>query len=852
MMIIARGCLLVVFLTPALHPQGVLERSHVVLPEDERKAIEDARRGAKPRPFAARKTPLGEQERVRVQAFETAKNSVVQITVPTIVFSSGLPSQSESPGTGVIWDESGHIVTSYHLISKKDQATGKLSADATDLLIRAPDGAEYSAKLVGTVPEFDLALLKTETQIKGIRPILLGCASDLVVGQSVLAIGNPFGYDHSLTSGIVSALDRVIPSPVDTPIYGAIQTDAALNLGNFGGPLLNYRGQMVGLNAALASPTGWSAGINFAIPSDIVIREIARLLEKSREVEPRPPLTLKELACANVFKQTRHSVVGIHTKGRYRNFWTGHEVIDPIGNGSGVLWDSAGHVVTNFHVVAVRDPILGGLRAADIITVTTSDNKEIVARLVGVRPDIDIAVLKLDHAPENLIPIQIGSTSGLIIGQSVLALGNPFGNSQSLTGGIISALNRTIDSPTEKPIRGVLQTDAAINPGNSGGPLLDLNGRLIGVNTMIISSTGANANVGFAVPVDLIRGEIEDLVGESPISDIPAPELSWEDQNRANAFKRARNSVVFVHAETRKFDFQNDGTGDIFKLPPTSGTGIVWDDRGHIVTAYSTVLLYDPLTDTGREAEELKVTLADGNTYRARIVGRSFEYRIAVLRVFAPFKDLRPLPLSQAANLKVGQDIFAIGNPFEMDHSLSAGILSAGRDFSARLRGVIQTDAAINPGNIGGPILDSDGNLAGMGLFMEGPGSHSGINFALSARTLNRIVPLLLAKGQVERPVLGFVSVGDYHARYLFKIEKGILIGEVEPDTPAYRAGLRGLRSSEADRGLEVGDVIVGLRGKPVDNNETLWDIIEQEPPGAPLPFDVLRDGKRVKIVVRP
>ena len=851
-MIIARGCLLAVILAAALHPQGVLERSHVVLPEDERKAIEDARRGAKPRPFTARKTPLGEQERVRVQAFETAKNSVVQITALTIDFSPGLPSQSQSLGAGVIWDESGHIVTNYSLVSKKDAATGRLLVEATELMIRAQDGSEYSAKLIGTVPEFDLALLKAEAQIKGIRPILLGRSTDLAVGQSVLALGNPRGYDHSLTSGIVSALDRVIPSPVDTPIYGVIQTDAALNIGNFGGPLLNYRGQMVGLNTALSSPTGWSAGINFAIPSDIVMREIARLLEKPREAEPRPPLTLKELACANVFKQTRHSVVGIHTKRRYRNFWTGREEIDPIGSGSGVLWDSTGLVVTNFHVVAVMDPILGALRAADVITVTTSDKKEIGAWLVGVRPDIDVAVLKLNQTPENLIPIQIGSTSGLIIGQSVLALGNPFGNSQSLTEGIISALNRTIDSPTGKPITGVLQTDAAINPGNSGGPLLDLNGRMIGVNTMIISSTGVNANVGFAVPVDLIRSEIESLVGENPIADIPAPEPSREDQIRANIFRKARNSVVFVHAETRKFDIHDDLTGDIFKLLPASGTGIIWDDRGHIVTAYPTVVIQDPQTGQRTEAEDIKVTLADGNTYRARIVGRSLEYSIAVLRVFAPFKDLRPLPLAQAAGLKVGQDIFAIGNPFEMDHSLSAGILSAGRDLSARLRGVIQTDAAINSGNIGGPILDSEGNLAGMGFTMEGPGSHSGINFALSTRTLNRIVPLLLAKGQVERPVLGFTSLGYEDARSLFKVERGVLIREIEPDTPAYRAGLRGLQPSKTGRGVDVGDVIVGLRGKSVDNSEALWDLIEQEPPGAPLSFDVLRNGKRVKIIVRP
>ncbi|MDR1840579.1 MAG: trypsin-like peptidase domain-containing protein [Holophagales bacterium] len=539
---------------------------------------------------------------------------------------------------------------------------------------------------------------------------------------------------------------------------------------------------------------------------------------------------------------------------RYRDYWTGGVLIDQIGSGSGVLWDTEGHVVTNFHVVATQSdyPLSGGFKAANVITVTTGDNQEIAARVVVARPDIDIAVLKINRLPEGLRPIPIGSASGLTIGQYVLALGNPFGNNHSLSGGVISALNRTIESPSGKHIKGVLQTDAAINPGNSGGPLLDLNGRLIGINAMIISSTGVNAKVGFAIPVDLIRGEIEDIIGASALSDIPAPQQDAGAQNRASVFKKAKDSVVFVHAETRKFDVRDNWSGNIFRLPPASGTGIVWDAKGHIVTSYSTILMSDPLTGHVSEADRLTVTLANGNTYRARIVGRSLEYHVAVLRVFAPFKDLRPLPLARAEDLKVGQDLLALGNPFGMDHSLSLGILSAERDLSANFRGVIQTDAAINPGNIGGPLLDSEGNLAGMGFFIEGPEAHSGINFALSARTLNRVVPLLLAKGQVERPALGFVSVGLAEARYFYKVEKGVLIKSVDMDSPASRAGLTGLQTSKTGGGLEPGDIIVGLRGKPIDNSEALWDLIEQEPSGAQLPFDVLRGGKRVKIVVRP
>ncbi|MDR2697828.1 MAG: trypsin-like peptidase domain-containing protein [Holophagales bacterium] len=852
-MVVVRGYLLAVFLTAVFCPQGVMERSHVKLPEDERKAIEEARRNAKPRPFTARKTPLSEMEKERVKAFEAAKNSVVQVSVPIFNRSAGLLSQAQILGSGVIWDESGHIVTNYRLVSEKNTDAERPLAETTGLLVRSADGNEYSAKLIATAPECDLALIKVDVKIKGAKPINLGRSADLAVGQSVMALGNPFGHAYSLTNGIISAVNRVIPSSVNTPINGVIQTDAALNRGNFGGPLLNYKGHMVGLNIDFLAPTGWNVGLNYALPSDTVVEVIAGLLGKPNSPEPLLPLSLKETVCANVFNQVKHSVVGVYTKERHRNFLTGYEMVNPLSSGSGVLWDTDGHIVTNFHVIVAQDPLLGTFKAADVITVITSDNKEIAARVVGVRQDIDIAVLKLNYVPENLKPIPIGTTSGLIIGQSVLALGNPFGISQSLTGGIISALGRMIDSPTGKPIKGVLQTDAAINPGNSGGPLLDLDGRMIGINTMISSNAGVNANVGFAIPVDLICSEIEDITGMNTASSTAASRSSREEQNRAAIFKSAKDAVVFVSAETEKFNSNDDNwAGNIFRLPPMSGTGIVWDNRGHIVTDYSTIIMSDTLMNHRSEAERLTVTLANGDTYRARIVGRSLEHQIAVLRVFAPFKELRPLPLVRTEDLKVGQDLFALGNPFGMDHSLSAGILSAERNLNTKSRGMIQTDAAINPGNIGGPILDSDGNLVGMGSFIEGGISHSGINFALSTSTLNRIVPILLAKGQLERPALGFESVADSEARSVFKVEKGILIKSVATDTPAFRAGLKGLQLSKTIDRYDVGDVIVGLRGKHVDNSEILWDLIEQEPSGAALPFDVLRNGKRIKVVVKP
>jgi|GEM_PF-320021 len=862
-MLVARGYLLAVFLTAVLCPQGLLEppnvslpleRSHLKLPEDERNAIKDARRGAKSRPFTTRKTPLGEMEKERIKAFETVKNSVVQVSAPGVNQSTGLPSYAQIIGTGIIWDDYGHIVTNYHLVSEKETDGRRTLAETMGLLVQHADGNEYSAKLIGTVPEYDLALIKVDVQIKGIKPINLGRSADLAVGQSVLALGNPFGLKYSLTCGIVSAVNRVIPSQANTPINGVIQTDAALNWGNSGGPLLNYKGQMVGLNIAFIAPTGWNVGLNFALPSDMVIESITKLLGKPNSVEPLSPLTLKETANTNVFNLVKHSVVGIYTKEIHQNFWSGNEMIDPVGKGTGILWDKDGHIVTNFHVVVTQDPLSSALKTVDIITVTTSDNKEISAKVVGLLPDIDIAVLRLEHLPENLKPIPIGTTSGLIIGQSVLALGSPFGISNSLTGGIISALGRTIDSPNGKQIKGILQTDAAINPGNSGGPLLDLDGNLIGINTMITSNAGINANIGFAIPVDLIRSEIEYITGTNTASINTVSRPSREDHDRAAVFKKAKDAVVFVSAEAEILNSSdNNSLGNILRAPPMSGTGIVWDNQGHIVTSYKTVIIPDPLNKRLTEAERLIVTLANGGSYRARIIGRSLEHDIAVLRVFAPFKEMRPLPLVRAEDLKVGQDILAIGNPFGMEHSLSAGILSAEITFNTKsIRGMLQTNAAINPGNIGGPILDSNGNLVGMASFIEGGSSNSGINFALPTSTLNRIVPILLAKGQIERPTLGFESVADSDARRVFKIEKGILIKSVEPNTPASRAGLRGLQTSKNIDEYEIGDVIVGYRGKLIDNSDTLWDILEQEPFGAALPFDVMRNGKRIKVVVKP
>jgi S1-C subfamily serine protease len=174
----------------------------------------------------------------------------------------------------------------------------------------------------------------------------------------------------------------------------------------------------------------------------------------------------------------------------------------PRGTGTGFIWDDRGNVVTNFHVI----------QGANAAQVTLSDQTTWKAALVGAFPDRDLAVLRIDAPKEKLKAIVVGGSHELQVGQKVYAIGNPFGLDQTLTTGIISALNREIESVTQRPIRGVIQTDAAINPGNSGGPLLDSAGRLIGVNTAIYSPSGASAGIGFAIPVDEVNRVVPRLI----------------------------------------------------------------------------------------------------------------------------------------------------------------------------------------------------------------------------------------------------------------------------------------------------------------------------------------------------
>lgn len=222
-----------------------------------------------------------------------------------------------------------------------------------------------------------------------------------------------------------------------------------------------------------------------------------------RPITPRADLDEEEKTAIAIFRRTSPSVVHITTLVRTATDFFGMDVQQiPEGTGSGFLWDAAGHIVTNFHVI----------RGGDAAQVTLADRSTWKARLVGAYPDGDLAVLAIDGVKAPLQPVLLGTSHDLQVGQKVFAIGNPFGLDHSLTTGIVSALGRQVSAVSGRRIKGVIQIDAAINPGNSGGPLLDSSGRLIGVNSAILSPSGAFAGVGFAIPVDRVHRIVAELI----------------------------------------------------------------------------------------------------------------------------------------------------------------------------------------------------------------------------------------------------------------------------------------------------------------------------------------------------
>ncbi len=239
----------------------------------------------------------------------------------------------------------------------------------------------------------------------------------------------------------------------------------------------------------------------FRLLPDRLRRRAAGPAAEPRAIAARGDLASDEKSTIELFKNASPSVVYITSMAR--RAWGFLDVAEvPQGTGSGFIWDKDGHIVTNFHVI----------QDASAARVTLLDHTSRQASFVGAAPEKDLAVLRIAPDGKPLVPIVVGTSRDLQVGQKVFAIGNPFGLDQTLTTGIVSALGRTIESVTRQKIEGVIQTDAAINPGNSGGPLLDSAGRLIGVNTAIASTTGSSAGIGFAVPVDTVNQVVPQLI----------------------------------------------------------------------------------------------------------------------------------------------------------------------------------------------------------------------------------------------------------------------------------------------------------------------------------------------------
>lgn len=221
---------------------------------------------------------LTEEERNTIEVVRKSRNSVVYVTnmqyVRDFFYQSDQPVPRGS-GSGYVWDDLGHIVTNFHVIDEGDK-----------FMVSLPNQRQVEARLVGRDQKKDIAVLELRERVAGLAPVVVGTSRDLQVGQKVIAIGNPFGFDHTVTTGIVSALGRSMLGAGDVTIRDMIQTDASINPGNSGGPLLNSSGELIGMNTMIASPSGASSGVGFAIPVDTIRKVVPQLIQFGKVTRP--------------------------------------------------------------------------------------------------------------------------------------------------------------------------------------------------------------------------------------------------------------------------------------------------------------------------------------------------------------------------------------------------------------------------------------------------------------------------------------------------------------------------------------------------------------------------------------
>ncbi|MGE3804717.1 MAG: S1C family serine protease [Gemmataceae bacterium] len=320
------------------------------------------------------------------------------------------------------------------------------------------------------------------------------------------------------------------------------------------------------------------------------------------------------------------------------------------------------------------------------------------------------------------------------------------------------------------------------------------------------------------------------------------PHVSVEEQTNIRVYEQVNRSVV--HITTRSVQVDDF----FFQAVPSEGTGSgsVLDKQGHILTNFHVI----------ENARRVLITLYDSNTYEARLVGGDPSNDIAVLKIDAPAEKLQPIAWGDSQRLKVGMHVFAIGNPFGLERTLTIGIVSSlnrslRTDNNRLVRGVIQTDAAINPGNSGGPLVNRQGEMVGITTaIIANAGQSAGIGLAIPASTSKRIVDELIKYGKVIRPDCGILRV--------LHLDEGLLISRLAKGGPAHKAGLRGPEILIVQRGgieyrtidRSKADIIVAVDGKPTRTADDFLAIIESKKPGGQATITVLREGEKLDVAV--
>ncbi len=327
--------------------------------------------------------------------------------------------------------------------------------------------------------------------------------------------------------------------------------------------------------------------------------------------------------------------------------------------------------------------------------------------------------------------------------------------------------------------------------------------------------------------------------GEATLPHAPIPPgLNEHEKATIQLFENSAPSVAYITTSKFRQDFWSR---NVMEIPQGSGSGFVWDNEGHIITNFHVI----------QGADRAQVTLSDQTTWDAELIGQAPEKDLAVLKIDAPSKDLTPIPVGGSSNLLVGQNVYAIGNPFGLDQTLTTGIISAlGREIqsvsSIPIRGAIQTDAAINPGNSGGPLLNSSGQLIGVNTAIYSPsGASAGIGFSIPVDEVRWVVPELIAHGKIMRPTLGIDLVNQQTTSKLGL--KGALILHVIKGSAAEKAGLQPTYRDSNGR-IQIGDSILAINADKVDSGKDLILILEKYKPGEQVTLKVLRNEKEVEI----